>query len=117
MKTLRPALICLALSLAPLPSAAQDAPAPGGVEGGADLIERGVRSILEGLFTEMQPALEDMGRALNEMRPMAEQLLKLIDDIGNYEAPVVLENGDILIRRKPEPAAPPRPLQDGEIEL
>ncbi len=55
-----------------------------------------------------------MGRALNEMRPMAEQLLKLIDDIGNYEAPVVLENGDILIRRK---LPPPRPLQNGEIEL
>ncbi len=56
----------------------------------------------------MQPALEEMGRALNEMRPMAEQLLKLIDDIGNYEAPVVLANGDILIRRKPE-RRPPRP--------
>ena len=117
MQLLRPTLICLALSFATLPAAAQDAPAPGDVEGGTDLIERGVRSIIEGLFTEMQPALQDMGRALNEMRPMAEQLLKLIDDIGNYEAPVVLENGDILIRRKPEPPAPPRPLQEGEIEL
>jgi hypothetical protein len=117
MTILRPAIFGLLLSLASLPAAAQDTLAPGGAEGGADLIERGVRSILEGLFTEMQPALEDMGRALNEMRPMAEQLLKLIDDIGNYEAPVVLENGDILIRRKPTPPEPPRPLQDGEIEL
>ncbi len=78
------------------------------------LIEKGIESILQGLITGMQPALEDMGRALDEMRPMAEQLLRLIDDIGNYEAPVVLENGDILIRRKPQS---PRPLQDGEIEL
>jgi hypothetical protein len=102
-----------------LPGHAQDAPAPvpEGTEQGMELIERGMRSILEGFFTEIQPAIEDMGRALTEMRPMAEQLLKLIDDIGNYEAPVVLENGDILIRRKPAPPAPPEPLKDGEIEL
>jgi hypothetical protein len=104
-----------------LPAHAQEAPAPGpvpeGTEQGMELIERGMRSILEGFFTEMQPAIEDMGRALTEMRPMAEQLLKLIDDIGNYEAPVVLENGDILIRRKPAPPEPPEPLKEGEIEL
>jgi hypothetical protein len=62
----------------------------------------------------MQPAIEDMGRALSEMRPMAEDLMRLMDNIGNYEAPVVLENGDILIRRKPPP---PEPLKEGEIEL
>ncbi len=87
MSMLRPALIALGLSLAPLPGAAQEQPAPGTVEDGADLIQRGMRSILEGLFSEMQPAIEDMGRALTELRPMAEQLLKLVDNIANYEAP------------------------------
>ena len=112
--------LALALLLSALPAQAQETETPAppdATEEGVDLIERGMRSILEGLFTEMQPAIEDMGRALNEMRPMAEQLLKLIDDIGNYEAPVILENGDILIRRKPEPPEPPAPLKDGEIEL
>jgi hypothetical protein len=40
--------------------------------------------------------------------------MRLIDDIGNYEAPVVLDNGDILIKRKP---AAPTPLKEGEVEL
>jgi hypothetical protein len=73
-----------------------------------------MRSILDGLITEMQPTIDEMGQALTEMKPMAEKLLGLIDDIGNYEAPVVLENGDILIRRKP---AAPQPLREGEVEL
>jgi hypothetical protein len=105
-------------SMIPVPAAAQDQPpmpAPEDrMQEGADLLERGMRSILEGFFTEMQPAIEDMGRALTEMRPMAEELLKLMDNIGNYDAPVVLENGDILIRRKPKP---PEPLKEGEVEL
>jgi hypothetical protein len=104
------------LMLLALPVHAQDTPAPppGGVEEGVDLLQRGMRSILDGLITEMQPTIDEMGQALTEMKPMAEKLLGLIDDIGNYEAPVVLENGDILIRRKP---AAPQPLREGEVEL
>ena len=115
--------VVLMLMLLALPARAQEAPAPlpppeGGVEEGVDLLQRGMRSILDGLFTEMQPAIEDMSRALTEMKPMADQLFKLIDDIGNYEAPVVLENGDILIKRKPAAPAPlPAPLKEGEVEL
>ena len=105
------------LLLSALPAFGQDEPAlpaPGPADEGVDLLQRGMRSILEGFIAEMEPALDEMSRALTEMRPMAEQLLGLIDDIGNYEAPVVLENGDILIRRKPDP---PEPLKEGEIEL
>jgi hypothetical protein len=76
-----------------------------------------VESILQGLVTGMRPALDDMSRALTEMRPMAEQLMTLIDNIGNYEAPVVLENGDILIRRKPVVPAPMGPPKEGETDL
>jgi hypothetical protein len=107
------ALAALILALGPTGAPAQDPP-PSDTEEGMALVERGLRSILDGFLTEMKPALDDMGRALTEMRPVAEDLLKLIDDIGNYEAPVVLENGDILIRRKPEP---PAPLKEGEVEL
>jgi hypothetical protein len=109
----------LMLMLLALPARAQEVPAPlpppdSGVEEGVDLLQRGMRSILDGLFTEMQPVIEDMSQALTEMKPMADQLFRLIDDIGNYEAPVVLENGDILIKRKP---AAPAPLKEGEVEL
>ena len=93
---------------------AQETPPPEAEEDGMALVERGLRSILDGFMTEMKPALDDMGRALTELRPMAEDLMKLIDDISNYEAPVVLDNGDILIRRKPDP---PAPLKEGEVEL
>ena len=116
------AVLMLTLMLLALPAPAQEAPAlppaDGNVEEGVDLLQRGMRSILDGLFTEMQPAIEDMSRALTEMKPMADQLFRLIDDIGNYEAPVVLENGDILIKRKPAAPAPlPAPLKEGEVEL
>jgi len=110
------------LMLLALPVRAQEAPAPpppsGSVQEGVDLLERGMRSILDGLVTEMQPAIDGMGRALTGMRPLADQLFALIDNIGNYEAPVMLENGDILIRRKPAAPAPlPAPLKEGEVEL
>jgi hypothetical protein len=44
----------------------------------------------------------------------------MIGDFQNYEAPVKLPNGDILIRRKPDaPVTPlaPRPGPNGEIDL
>lgn len=115
------------LMLLALPVRAQEAPAPappptGSVQEGVDLLQRGMRSILDGLVTEMQPAIDGMGRALTGMRPLADQLFTLIDKIGNYEAPVMLENGDILIRRKPaapapQPAPRPAPLKEGEVDL
>jgi hypothetical protein len=46
---------------------------------------------------------------------MAESLLALMDDIGNYQPPERLPNGDILIRRKPDRPLPPP--AEGEIDL
>jgi len=107
---MRRVAFAMLLALAAPPAAAQDRP-PDGPPTGTELIERGMQSLLEGLFTEMRPALDEMGRALSDLRPMAEELMRLVDDIGNYEAPVILDNGDILIRRKPAP------LREGEVEL
>lgn len=111
--------VALALILVTLPAWAQQVEPEAGLDPdsgleGFDMMQKGMESILNGLVQEMQPALKDMGDAMTELRPMAEKLFSMIDDIGNYEAPVVLENGDILIRRKP---APPAPLKEGEIEL
>lgn len=98
---------------------------------GFSLMEEGAKLLFRGLMSEMEPALDGMGRALDGIEPTLRQvgpalreLVALMGDIENYEAPERLPNGDILIRRKP--GAPPMPavpvpgagpLQDGEIEL
>ena len=108
-------LLCLAV---PLPALAQDAPAPPGDEG-FSLMEEGAKLLFRGLMQEMEPAIDGMGEAMKEIEPRMQELLALIDDIRNYEAPRMLENGDILIprRKTPLPDAPPAPGPDGEIEL
>lgn len=114
---MRPLPAMLALALA-LPAAAQDEP-PG-------LMERGAEMVLRGLLDEVEPALDEMERAFRElepqlraMEPALRDLVALIEDMGNYEAPIRLPNGDILIRRKPEAPALPLPgtAPDGSVEL
>jgi hypothetical protein len=127
--------LALALTLIAAPAFAQEtAPAPVPEEDGFSLVERGAKMVLRGLMTEMQPAIDEMGKAMEEVRPAIEgfgeevgpkirQLLAMIDDIANYDAPVMLPNGDILIRRnaplepKFDPKVPPPPGPGGEIEL
>jgi len=111
-RLLAPLALCLALT----PVWGQEPPAPDGGPGdGPSLMEEGARLLLRGLMAEMEPAIGDMGKALAEMEPALRQLLALIGDIRNYHAPVLLPNGDILIRRKtPDELAVP---DGGEIEL
>ncbi|MFT3689613.1 hypothetical protein [Paenirhodobacter sp.] len=80
---MRHLLLAAAFVLGLSPAMAQD---------GKGLIERGAELFLRGLFSDIGPALEE--------------LRALIDDMQNYEAPVRLPNGDILIRRRPEAPAP-----------
>lgn len=49
---------------------------------------------LRGLLDRMKPALEDMFEMLG--------LMEQIDNPLNYEKPIILPNGDILIRRSPD---------------
>ena len=127
--------LALVLSLCAAPVVAQETvPAPVPEDDGFSLVEEGARMVLRGLMTEMQPALDEMGKALDEVgpalegfseeiRPKIAELIALIDDFGNYDAPVMLPNGDILIRRNaplvPKPALPDEPVPgpNGEIEL
>lgn len=118
-------VIILGLALAtPLAAQEETAPAPSDTEDGFSLMEEGAKLLFRGLMSEMEPALDEMGRALSEMEPAFQELLALIDDIRNYDPPRVLENGDILIPRKPDAPPPkflpPPPQQEqpqGEIEL
>ncbi|WP_255731225.1 hypothetical protein [Phaeobacter sp. B1627] len=83
---------------------------------GKSLMERGADLFLRGLRREMEPALEDAARLfaeigpalrefLAEMGPALAAIAEQVEDWSLYERPEILENGDIIMRRK-------RPLPD-----
>lgn len=119
MMKARAALLALALA-APLPLAAQEAsPADPSTteEEGPSLMERGISLFFEGFSQELEPTLDDMANALEQfgpaVAPALERLMAMVDDMTNYELPEMLENGDIIIRRKPDaPAVEPQAEED-----
>lgn len=89
----------------------EDVPPPEGDIGqGVDLLGEGARLFLRGLMDEVEPALRDLARQFQELNWNGIK----IEDLDDYEAPEVLPNGDIILRRKPEPLPP---LNDSEIDL
>ena len=95
-----------ATALFAAPAAAQD-------EGGKSLMEQGAELFFEGLRKEMEPALEDllglaeqfgpaMQSFIEEMGPALAEIGGKVKDWSAYEAPEMLPNGDIIIRRKPD---------------
>lgn len=86
---------------------------------GSSMMERGAQEFLEGLLKEMEPAWNEMQSFMDEMGPSMIELMDQVKDWSAYDAPEVLENGDIIIRRKPDaekaPQAAPEPLP--QIEL
>jgi hypothetical protein len=125
--------LVLALCLLAAPALAEEPPlTPEAEDEGFRLMEEGMKLVMRGMMQEMQPTLDEMGKALEEAGPALEglgseigpklrQLITMIDDIRNYDAPVMLPNGDILIRRNapllPPPDALPQPGPNGEIDL
>lgn len=102
----------LAVLLAPGPGLRAEEPAPPAAEErGADLVEQGMKLLLRGILDEMGTSLDEMQQGLSEaakeIGPALRDLLALIDDVQNYEAPERLPNGDVILRRKP--GAPPPP--------
>jgi len=89
------------------------------MEEGAKLLFRGLMSEMEPTLNDMQEAWKDMEPALREFGPKFRQLVAMIDDFKNYDAPEILPNGDIIIRRNapllPKPDILPGP--NGEIDL
>lgn len=83
------------------------------------MMERGAQDFLEGLLLEMEPAWREFQGFMDEMGPAMIDLMDEIKDWSAYEAPEILDNGDIIIRRKPAPQDPitpdPEPLP--QIEL
>lgn len=107
----------LALSLMASPLAAQDAEGP-------SLMEQGAKLFLEGLMKEMEPALTELEKMTREMEPMLQDfaaqmgpaltdLLDNVEDWSVYHPPEMLENGDIILRRKtPAEIEEPNPEVD-----
>lgn len=96
-------------------------------------MEQGAELFFEGLRQEMEPALEDllgladqfgpaMQSFIEQMGPALAELAGEIQDWSAYEAPEILPNGDIIIRKKP-PQAPdeqpelPESAPEGETEI
>ena len=102
----------LALLLLPTAALAQDEPG---------LIREGAGMVLRGLAEEARPAIDGLagiGADLlptftvlaREMGPAFVDVFGRIDAIENYEGPVLLPNGDVLIRRRADaPAWEPEP--------
>lgn len=98
---------------------------------GKSLMERGAELFMEGLRKEMEPALDDflgladqigpaMQSFLQEMGPALAEIAAQVEDWSTYEAPEILPNGDIILRKKqpdespeqPEPEAPAEGITD-----
>ena len=119
--------ILLAAALAASPALSQQAAPPppppeGEVQEGLNLLEQGARRLFEGLIGEVAPQLDlmqrEMERMAGELGPVLRDLVGMIDDLRNYEAPVRLPNGDIILRRKPGAPLPPDLRDEGaEIEI
>lgn len=115
----RLAALTAALCLAAVPLRAED-------ETGLSLMERGAQMFLEGIRREAAPALEglealgpDLRRFAEQMGPALGALLSEVQDWSRYHPPEMLDNGDIILRRKapdpaPEPDAAPPP---GSVDL
>ncbi len=138
-----PLLVALSFAVAPVGARANDGTdgaigdgsrqdAGDAQSSGRGLMEQGFELFLEGLRDEMAPSileLQDMAEAFGpamrefwaEMGPALSAILDEVEDWSAYEPPVILPNGDILIRRKPdipqtEPETP-ETGEDGQIEL
>ncbi|SFE91112.1 hypothetical protein SAMN04488523_11215 [Sulfitobacter brevis] len=124
MKQISAAVLTFGLLAAPL-MAEEEAPS----ERGLSLMERGARLFMEGILDEMEPALDgveglaqQMAPALRnfakEMGPKLSEILEDVEDWNAYQAPEMLPNGDIIIRRKPDhPLVPPETPTEPEPQI
>lgn len=74
-------------------------------------LERELMPRIEGLGREVQPYLDRFGAVVE---PYLSDLADMLGDLSRWEAPEVLPNGDILIRRRPD--VPPGDDQSDESD-
>ncbi|WP_146344687.1 hypothetical protein [Falsiphaeobacter marinintestinus] len=104
MKQISAVLIVAALSVSP--AYAEDPKSD---------LEQGLELLFDGLREEMAPAIIELGDLarqfgpsmrsfFEEMGPALAEMMTEVQDWSRYEMPEMLPNGDIIIRRKPDPA-------------
>ena len=97
-------------------------------DSGLSLMERGAQMLMEGLMREMEPAMEglqdmaeEFGPALRDftaqMGPALRGLLDEVEDWSVYHPPEILENGDIIIRRKTPEEMQPKTDPEDQIDI
>lgn len=105
--------LALSLALAAAPALAQSED-----ENGRSKMEEGWQLFMDGLRQEMAPAMEgfrdfaeQMGPSMRsffqEMGPALAEMMDEVKDWTRYYPPEMLPNGDIIIRRRPEPEEMP----------
>ena len=102
-------LILFATLITAIPAAGQETPDPlfDTLKNQLEVLTDEARNSALGLFGDLAPLLESLGATLGELT--------------NYDPPVILPNGDILIRRKltapalPDP--PPAGVKEGSTDL
>ncbi|MCB2129477.1 MAG: hypothetical protein KDE03_10475 [Rhodobacteraceae bacterium] len=94
--------------------------APPTAEEGFDMLGEAARIILRSMLDGVEPTLDElrdrMDEAMAEMGPAIGRMIELMDDVKNYQAPEILPNGDIIIRRKPL-SEQTQPVPGDQIEI
>ncbi|SIS79022.1 hypothetical protein SAMN05421759_103291 [Roseivivax lentus] len=117
-------VLAVALCLALTPAAAQEAEE----ERGLSLMERGLSLFFDGLRQEAEPALTELQRLMeefepamrafaDEMGPALRELMAEVEDWSSYHPPEMLDNGDIIIRKKTPEEMEPQFEDGGGVEL
>lgn len=112
----------MALVLCAAPALAEDEAS------GKSLMQQGAEMFLKGLTEQMEPALDDLKSLTEEMGPqmrdffteMGPALGTILEDVKDwsvYEAPEILPNGDIIIRRKPDAPKGDEEAPTGPVDL
>ncbi|TDK41045.1 hypothetical protein [Antarcticimicrobium luteum] len=108
--------------------AAPAAPVVAQEEGdGRSLMEEGLHLFMDGLRREMEPAMDDlrdfaeragpsMRSFFQEMGPALAEMMDEVQDWTRYFPPEMLPNGDIILRRRPEPEPGPEPEAEPETD-
>lgn len=115
------AISAIFLAFAPVPVMAQEDEPRSLMDEGMDLFFKGLRDEFSPQLEELQDLLGEVGPSMRgfveQMGPALGALMDEVKDWSRYEAPEILPNGDIIIRRKPDPAPEKEPPAEGQIDL